>query len=96
MKKIATNALLNKKDSIYKLTIVAAFVQPLMTVPQVIQLYSTQSAAGLSLITWLGYALVGLVFLAYGIVNNLKPIYITQILWFSLQMSVVVGILLFR
>lgn len=85
-----------KKTDIYKLTLVAAFVQPLMTVPQVVQLYKTQNSSGLSLLTWLGYAVVGLVFLAYGIAYKLKPIAITQVLWFSLQMSIVVGILLFR
>ena len=85
-----------KKTDIYKLTLVAAFVQPLMTVPQVVQLYKTQNSSGLSLLTWLGYAVVGLVFLAYGIAYKLKPIAITQVLWFSLQMSTVVGILLFR
>ncbi len=85
------------KDSsfLYRLTLVAAVVQPLTTIPQVVQLYVTQDASGLSLFTWLGYALVGLVFLAYGIKYKLVPIALTQILWFTLQMSIVIGILIY-
>lgn len=84
------------KSFLYRLTLVAAIVQPLTTIPQVYKVYSTHNVAGLSLFTWLGYALVGLVFLAYGIKYKLKPIYLTQIIWFSLQMSIVIGILIYR
>lgn len=86
----------NKETGLlYRLTLVAAVVQPLTTIPQVIQLYTSQDASGLSLFTWLGYALVGLIFLAYGIQYRLVPIALTQILWFTLQMSIVIGILIF-
>lgn len=83
-----------QSGTLYRLTLVAAVVQPLMTVPQVMQLYTTHDASGLSLATWLGYAVIGLVFLAYGIKYRLVPIATTQILWFVLQMSVVIGILI--
>jgi uncharacterized protein with PQ loop repeat len=84
------------RSFLYRLTLVAAVIQPLTTIPQVYKVYSTHNVASLSLFTWLGYALVGLVFLAYGIRYKLKPIAITQIIWFSLQMSIVVGILIYR
>ena len=88
----------NNKDRsyLYRLTLVAAMVQPLTTIPQVIKVYTTHNVAGLSLFTWLGYALVGLVFLAYGLRYKLLPIALTQVIWFSFQMSIVVGILLYR
>lgn len=81
---------------LYRLTLVAAVVQPLTTIPQVYKVYTTHNVAGLSLFTWFGYALVGLVFLAYGIRYRLLPIALTQIIWFGLQMSIVVGILVYR
>ncbi len=83
-----------QSGTLYRLTLVAAVVQPLMTVPQVVQLYATHDASGLSLITWLGYAIIGLVFLAYGIKYRLVPIATTQVIWFVLQISIVVGILI--
>ncbi len=85
----------NYKKLTEKLAVVAAVLQPLMTLPQVWQIYTTKDATGVSLITWLGFAFFGLVFLAYGIANNLRPIWLAQTLWFVLQMSVVIGILLY-
>jgi len=90
---------ISKRDKdrsfLYRLTLIAAVVQPLTTIPQVYKVYTTHDVAGLSLFTWLSYALIGLVFLAYGIRYRLLPIALTQIIWFCLQMSIVVGILLY-
>lgn len=88
---------LDKDNSfLFRLTLVAAVVQPIMTIPQVYKVYTTHDVSGLSLVTWLGYAIVGLVFLAYGIKYRLLPIALTQIIWFILQVSIVFGILLYR
>ncbi len=81
---------------LYRLTLVAAVMQPLMTIPQAIQLYTTHDAAGLSLLTWLGYSIIGLVFFAYGIKYHLLPIVLAQSFWFVLQMSIVVGVLIWQ
>lgn len=78
-----------------KVALVAGVLQPLMTVPQVWKVYSTQTASGLSIWTWAGYSILGLAFLAYGLAHHLKPVWITQILWFTLQVSVVIGILIY-
>ena len=81
---------------LYRLTLVAAVAQPLMTVPQAIQLYTTHDASGLSLLTWAGYTLFGLIFLAYGIKYQLRPIALTQSIWVVLQLCVVVGIVVWQ
>lgn len=78
-----------------RIALIAGVFQPLMTIPQVWKVYTTHSVAGLSIITWVGYCVLGLAFLAYGLAHHLKPVWITQILWFTLQMSVVVGILIY-
>lgn len=78
-----------------RVALIAGVLQPLMTVPQVWKVYSTHSVSGLSIITWAGYCTLGLAFLAYGLAHNLKPVWITQILWFTLQLSVVIGILIY-
>ena len=81
---------------LYRLTLVAAVAQPLMTVPQAIQLYTTHDASGLSLLTWAGYTLFGLIFLVYGIKYQLLPIIVAQTIWGVLQLSVVIGIILWQ
>lgn len=87
---------LAKKETgfIYRLTLIAAVFQPLMTLPQAVQIYSTQDATGVSLWTWLGFLFFGSIFLIYGITYRLKPIILAQSLWFVMQLSVVIGILL--
>lgn len=84
------------KKSVERFALVAGIIQPLITVPQIITIYGNQSAADVSLLTWLGYLFFGVTFLVYGIVFNLKPIWIGQIIWVTAQVIVVVGILLYR
>lgn len=81
---------------INKMMTCAAVIHPLMAMPQVIQIYTTQNVEGVSVWTWLGFMMLGFVFLCYGIVHRLKPFIITQILWFFVDFLVVLGVLLFR
>lgn len=75
---------------------IAAVIHPLTATPQVYAIYSTQDVSGVSLWTWLGFILLGFIFLAYGIVHNLRPIILTQVLWFAVDFAIVIGILLYR
>lgn len=74
---------------------VAAVIHPLTATPQVYKIYSTQVVAGVSLWTWLGFMLLGLIFLAYGLLHRIKPFILTQILWFVVDFLVVLGIFLY-
>lgn len=76
--------------------LVTGILQPMTAIPQIWEIYRTGSAANVSLWAWLVSALSGLVFLWYGIAHSLKPIIVTQILWFILQMIVVVEILVYE
>ena len=84
------------KSFLYRLTLIAAVAQPLATIPQAYQLYTTHDASGLSLATWIGYTFFGSIFLAYGLKYQLLPIILAQSFWLVLQLSIVTGILLFR
>jgi uncharacterized protein with PQ loop repeat len=64
-----------------------------MTLPQVLLIFSRHSAGNVSLATWLGYLILGLPFLIYGIAFKLRPIIITQSLYILFQILVVIGIL---
>lgn len=74
---------------------VAAVAHPMIAIPQVLQIYITKQAAGLSIVTWSTFGLFGLVFLAYGIVHRLKPYIIMQICWMTVNASIVLGIILY-
>ena len=74
---------------------VAAIAHPLMAVPQIIEVYSTQNVAGISLLTWVGWLVLGLIFLAYGIAHKLKPYIFMQILWLTVDSLMIIGILIY-
>lgn len=94
---MATRELVNSeyKKRIERFALAAGIVQPLITLPQILQIYSSQSAKDVSLLTWLGYLVFGIVFLIYGAVFNLKPIWIGQVIWVTMQTITVIGILVY-
>jgi uncharacterized protein with PQ loop repeat len=83
------------KKRVEDFALIAAIVQPLITIPQIIEIYSKQSAQDVSLATWIGYLVFGVVFLVYGAVFKLKPIFFGQIIWVTMQSIVIIGIILY-
>ena len=75
---------------------VAAIAHPLMAVPQVIMIYTTQEVAGLSMFMWVAWLFLGVIFLAYGLAHTLKPYIVMQVLWVIIDLLVIAGILLYR
>ncbi len=71
----------------------AAIIYPLMAVPQIIEVFSGNTE-GVSLIPWIAFTLFSALFLAYGIVNKLRPIIITDSLWVVINGLVVAGIII--
>lgn len=69
------------------------FAEPIVEIPQVIQIYTTQNASGLSLITWTMYTLTSVVWIIWGIKRKLKPIYIPQIAWLFFEGLIIYGII---
>lgn len=74
---------------------VAGIGSPLMTLPQIYKIFSTQDAAGVSLATWLGLTIFACFWVAYGFVHKEKPIIISYSLWVLLQATIVVGVILY-
>lgn len=83
------------RKRIENFTLIAGIVQPLITLPQISAIYSNQSAQDVSLLTWVGYLIFGMTFLIYGLVFNLKPIWVGQIIWVTMQTITVIGIVLY-
>lgn len=78
-----------------KLLMIVAIVSPLMSLPQAYNLYSSQSAGSLSLLSWSSWALFNIPWIIYGFVHKQKPIITMYILWFLMNMSIVIGIILY-
>lgn len=74
---------------------VIGMVAPFMTVPQIFKIWHDQNAAGVSLLSWSGYALGSFCWLIYGIVHKAKPVIVANVAAFVFQLAVVIGVLWF-
>jgi uncharacterized protein with PQ loop repeat len=74
---------------------IVAATEPMANIPQIITIYRTHQASGVSIMSWLMYALFAITWLAYGIHIKRKPMIIGSSLIFATDMMVVVGAILF-
>jgi uncharacterized protein with PQ loop repeat len=66
-----------------------------MTIPQVLAIWLSHQAAGVSLLSWSAYLLSALVWFAYGLMKRDRNIYLPCIGWILLDGGVVAGVLLY-
>lgn len=87
----AREEVIKPRSLIDSLVYLAAIVGPLMTLPQVYEVWIERSK-GASFITWSSYIVVAMIWLAYGIKHKDKPIITLQVLWLILDILIVVGL----
>ena len=68
---------------------------PLFELPQAWAIYSTQSAQDVSLTTWGFFVVSNLAWIAYSIRNKLKILIFVYSLYMIIEVSIVVGIILY-
>ena len=74
---------------------VVGICAPLALVPQILQIYTTKSGAGLSLPTWLLFILFNTFWATYGVVHKDKHIFFANMLMAIFNSVVVIGVLLY-
>ncbi len=75
---------------------IAGIIGPLMTVPQIYDIYHTHAAAGVSISSWLAFGLLDIPFIAYGMVHKDRLIFGTYILWCIANLTVALGAILYH
>ncbi|MBN2881413.1 hypothetical protein JXM83_05165 [Candidatus Woesearchaeota archaeon] len=83
------------KSMLDKIIYFIGLTGPLMTIPQILKIWSEKSAAGVSMISWMTYLITAFFWLAYGITHKEKPIVITYIFWILTEGFVVAGIFIY-
>lgn len=89
---------LNKKKSIMlfdRLFMLAAIAYPLSSLPQVVEVFNGKST-GVSILSWSAFAFFSLLFIIYGTIHKVKPMVVTNSLWFIVQSLVVMGVVIHR
>ncbi len=74
---------------------VVAILGPIMTLPQVINIWINKNASGVSVISWSSYVILSLFWLTYGILHKEKPIIFTSVLWIILDILIAVGAVIY-
>ena len=72
---------------------IVSVVTMLMTVPQVVSVWTSRGPSGVSVISWGSYLVVAALWLVYGIQRRDKTIYLACIGWIVLDALVVIGAL---
>lgn len=76
-----------------KFMVVFAILEPIATIPQILQVWVNHNTSGVSLFTWIFYSVTTFVWLAYGVSIKDKPLMLSSIFWFLSQVLVVIGVL---
>ena len=75
---------------------VVGILGPISTIPQLLEIWISQNASGLSLMTWLLWISIAFFWLLYGILHKEKPIIISYIIWIIVDTIVILGIILYK
>lgn len=79
-----------------KLTFVAGVIGPFTVLPQIYSIFSTHSAAGVSLTTWALIFIVTFPWILYGLAHKDKSIIVSFSLWEVVNLTVVIGVLIYN
>ncbi len=84
----------NGRSTFDKVVLVFAIIAPFTSIPQVLKVYVEQSA-GVSLASWCMYAFFTIPLIIYGFVHRDRVVQFNASLNFLMQVSVVVGVLIY-
>ena len=76
-------------------TYLVAIIEPIITIPQVYAIWSTRNASGVSILSWSGYWLFGIIWLYYGIIHRDKAIITYNVLYLITEALILAGALLY-
>jgi uncharacterized protein with PQ loop repeat len=79
-----------------KAAVAAGILGPLMTLPQIWQIFYFHNAAGVSVLSWTAFGLLDIPFILYGLVHKDKLILTTYILWCTANLTVAVGAIIYH
>jgi uncharacterized protein with PQ loop repeat len=74
-----------------RLIFILAIVSPMSVIPQVVVIFQTHNASGVSLHTWLLITAICVPWIAYGVMHKQKPIIINNVLWFIGGTAILLG-----
>ena len=68
----------------------------IMTIPQVLTIWLSYQAAGVSLVSWSAYLVSAVIWLWFGIQKHDKNIYLPCVGWIVLDSAVIMGAIIYK
>ncbi len=75
-----------------RLAYIVGLVGPLTALPQVLSIWISHQATGVSLWSEVGFASIAFVWLAYGVILRQTPLVISSFLWVLLDLAIASGV----
>jgi hypothetical protein len=85
-----------KNKKLDRITMLIGIGMPIVTLPQLYTVLTSSNLQGVSLITWLFYAIQAGVFAVFGVKHREKPLVITYVPLFIIEFAIVVGLIIHR
>ncbi|MBN1941034.1 MAG: hypothetical protein JW772_02525 [Candidatus Diapherotrites archaeon] len=81
------------KRAIDKLIYIAVAAAPIANIPQLLKIWLEKDASGVSIISWISFSIISIVWLVYGIAHKEKPIIAMNCALIVMQILIVIGVL---
>jgi uncharacterized protein with PQ loop repeat len=78
-----------------RVLIIVAIVGPLAMLPQLWNIYVLKNVGGIAVLSFLSWAVMDIPWIFYGMVHNERPILIAYFLWFTMNLAVAIGALIY-
>lgn len=72
-----------------------AVAGPLVTIPQILRIWIDKDATGVSALSWAAFMALAAIWVIYGVLHKDKPIILANVMWFLLELFVVVGAIIY-
>ncbi|MBU4069586.1 MAG: hypothetical protein KJ646_01240 [Nanoarchaeota archaeon] len=83
------------KRNFDKLIYIAVIFGPIMTIPQLLKIWTSKNAAGVSFIAWASFSVISILWLTYGILHKEKPIIFMNLALIILQVLIAISALIY-
>jgi len=78
-----------------RLIYIVVVAGPLFNIPQLLKVWMNESADGVSLFSWVGYAVVSIVWFCYGLIHKERPLVVMNVTLFATQIFIITGIIMY-
>jgi uncharacterized protein with PQ loop repeat len=84
-----------KRTLLTRTVLAIAIIEPMLTIPQIYEIWVNNNAGGVSPLTWGLYTIPAIVWLMYGMQLKDKPLMISSTLWIGMELMVFTGSLMY-